>query len=216
VAECPVRILWQPVVRLDTGRVAGHEALARFHGMRPAAAFRAAHRQGGAADLDSVCRAVALCDPPRHGSVFVNVHAATLHSIVGEGTALGAGRAEARRVVWELPESAGWPDDPASIRRIRSGLPPGSRIALDDVGSGHRDLRRLVALRPAWVKLDRALVSGVARSTAQQHVIRAVADLAGRLGARTVAEGIERYEDAQCLRHLGVCYGQGFLFMQGV
>ncbi|MDI3297620.1 MAG: EAL domain-containing protein [Bacillota bacterium] len=206
-------VAWQPVVDIAAGVVVGHEALARFAGGQdPAAAFAIAERRGVALQLDALCRAQALRDPPRSGLVFVNLAPATVAAMEDGLVRLHAGSAGPGRIVWELPERAGWPRDERAAAAVRAALPPGSRLALDDFGAGSADLEKLVAVRPDVIKLARALTSGVSRSPARAALVEAVLRWARRFGATVVAEGVELREDAEALRRLGVPWGQGFLW----
>jgi EAL domain-containing protein (putative c-di-GMP-specific phosphodiesterase class I) len=83
---------------------------------------------------------------------------------------------------------------------------------MDDVGSGHSGLTRLVALKPNIVKLDRALVEGVDRDIARRALVSAAVGFASAAGGTLVAEGIETEAEAKALQELGVRYAQGFWF----
>lgn len=204
---------WQPVIRLADRRVAGWEALIRHPSAAPPELFRQAARDGQELALDAAClRAVFAGPHPPDGLLFVNLSPATVAALATGTLHLRCPPGLARRVVWELPEAGGWPHDPASIRAIRSALPPGSRVALDDVGAGSADLTRLAALKPDYAKLARALVTGLDGDPARQAVVRAVAGAASQMGVAVIAEGVEREEEARCLAALGVAYAQGFLF----
>jgi EAL domain-containing protein (putative c-di-GMP-specific phosphodiesterase class I) len=87
----------------------------------------------------------------------------------------------------------------------------GWRVALDDVGAGWSSLSLLAAVRPEVVKLDKALVQELPDEGART-VVKAVVDLAHRLGAVVVAEGVETERLAEQVTELGADLGQGWLF----
>jgi EAL domain-containing protein (putative c-di-GMP-specific phosphodiesterase class I) len=88
----------------------------------------------------------------------------------------------------------------------------GLRLAVDDFGSGFASMEQLARLPFAVIKIDRSLVNTVDTSPRAESVVTGVTDLARRLGADTVAEGIERASQVGPLRQMGCRMGQGFHF----
>jgi EAL domain-containing protein (putative c-di-GMP-specific phosphodiesterase class I) len=72
-------------------------------------------------------------------------------------------------------------------------------LAIDDVGSGYATLEQALALPFAELKIDRNLVDGCANNLEHLQECRRIVDLAHRLGATTVAEGVERTDDFKAL-----------------
>ena len=73
-------------------------------------------------------------------------------------------------------------------------MPPGMRVAADDVGAGNAGLRLLSQLQFDIVKIDLSLVQGGAVRSTSQEVVRTLKDLADRWGALVIAEGVETPE----------------------
>lgn len=96
----------------------------------------------------------------------------------------------------------------AVLDRLRAR---GALVAVDDTGSGYASLRHLLALRPQFVKLDRALVSGVDHDPALASAIAAIGAFAGELDAWLVAEGVETESELDRLLELNVPLVQGYL-----
>lgn len=205
-------IAWQPVVEIATGLVVGHEALARLGGESAARWLKESERDGRGREADAACRKLALESAPAEGLVFVNVLPSTLAAVIAGETVLDTAPVEPERVVWELPETVGWPATEEAVLAVRRALPDGSRLALDDFGVGAGDLGKLAAVRPAVIKVARELSHGVAGSREAQRIFRMLLDWAGEFGAVVVAEGVEREEDAALLAALGVPWGQGYLW----
>lgn len=88
----------------------------------------------------------------------------------------------------------------------------GANLVVDDLGAGHSNLLRIIDLEPKVVKLDLALVQGVATSHRKQVLMRNVVRLCEELGASVVAEGIETADDLSAVIDQGCHFGQGFLF----
>jgi EAL domain-containing protein (putative c-di-GMP-specific phosphodiesterase class I) len=85
-------------------------------------------------------------------------------------------------------------------------------IALDDVGTGNSNLHALLEIRPAFVKLDRQIIDGIATHSVKRQLAAALVAAATAMPAELIAEGVERPEDAEELKRLGIGLLQGFLF----
>lgn len=210
-----LRIAFQPIVDLQTGSVAGFEALSRFAGDPPPSPIRVfvqAHRCGLGAklELEAVRRAVASTGRP-HGS-FVSVNLSPTVASSDSVARLLSGLPEGELVV-ELTEHemvAAGPALLASLERLRADC--GALIAVDDAGAGYAGLSQIAALRPDIVKVDRSLVAGVDADAARKALIESFVSFAGKIGARVCAEGVEHYEEGLALRDIGVDLAQGYLF----
>ncbi|MEO8273460.1 MAG: EAL domain-containing protein, partial [Chloroflexota bacterium] len=85
------------------------------------------------------------------------------------------------------------------------------RVAIDDAGAGFASLRHVVELTPAFVKLDRSFIVGIAGDRARLAMVAGMVKFTQSLGIGLVAEGIEEEAELAALRSLGVDYGQGYL-----
>ncbi len=88
----------------------------------------------------------------------------------------------------------------------------GCQVGLDDFGSGYSSLGYLRRLPVDFLKLDRALVQDVDMDPQAARIAEAIVALARSLSLNTIAEGIERAEQADALTTMGCRYGQGFFF----
>ena len=207
-------MVFQPIVDLVDGRIRGLEALARFKSRprrAPEAWFTEASNQGLLTELElaTVTRALAHIDQiPEDVYLSVNVSPQTLCA----PRLLQTLRAvPARRVVLELTERSAVVDYEEAAARLADLRALGSRLAVDDVGSGFSGLGQVVALLPDLLKLDRTLVSGVHADEAKSALIARLSSFADEFGIEVVAEGIETRPELEVLRALGVRNGQGFL-----
>lgn len=87
----------------------------------------------------------------------------------------------------------------------------GFGFAVDDAGAGYASFALIAALRPTVIKIDRDIVAGIARDDAKQALVEAFVSFGRRIGARLLAEGIERRADLALVKALGVVLGQGYL-----
>lgn len=145
----------------------------------------------------------------------VNVHASTLGldpsfpEFVTESLEQAA--IDPARVTLEVVEQAEYLDREtftASLRELRGA---GLTIALDDVGLGRSNYLMIYLSRPEVLKADRFFVHGIADDPLRHAVFVSIQRVAQELGARVVAEGIEREADLEVLRGLGVRHFQGYL-----
>jgi EAL domain-containing protein (putative c-di-GMP-specific phosphodiesterase class I) len=88
----------------------------------------------------------------------------------------------------------------------------GYLVALDDVGKGHSNLDRIFLLKPDVIKIDRSIVTNLERHYHQQEVFKSLVQLARRIGALVVAEGVETRDEALNCVECGADMLQGFFF----
>ncbi|MCM3618615.1 EAL domain-containing protein [Sutcliffiella horikoshii] len=87
----------------------------------------------------------------------------------------------------------------------------GMQVALDDVGAGYATLEVLEKLQPDFVKIDRKYISHCDSTLEKQLFLKSVMSLAAKLDINVLAEGIERPEELEFCRNIGIHYGQGYL-----
>jgi EAL domain-containing protein (putative c-di-GMP-specific phosphodiesterase class I) len=207
-------IAWQPVVDVLTPtRTVADEALARFSDGRGPLEWLAEARAAGADDeLESVLLETALRNPPStdpHRRVTLNV---TPRLLLAPQVAGVLDSFDLGKVVIELTEHEPMPSSAAFTDALASLVERGALLALDDTGKGYTGLTQVAEVRPHWVKIDAGVVSdcdtdAVARASLSMYV-----RVARRVGALTVAEGVERAGQLTVLADLGVDLAQGWLF----
>lgn len=116
------------------------------------------------------------------------------------------------RLVFEVVETENIPD----MKRLRHILDyyrsRGVGTAVDDMGAGFSSTEYLIALRPDYVKLDRALLVDAEYDAASYRKMAEIIAVARDLGIWVIAEGIETQSQKQICLDLGVDFVQGFLF----
>jgi EAL domain-containing protein (putative c-di-GMP-specific phosphodiesterase class I) len=118
----------------------------------------------------------------------------------------------ARRLVIEITETAAVGDIEDSAYVVATLRKIGCRVALDDFGAGHTSLRHLELLPLDIVKIDGSIVRKLSSNWEDRGLLRHLIGLAKDLGLSTVAECIEKAEDAALLRAEGIGYFQGYFF----
>jgi diguanylate cyclase (GGDEF)-like protein len=222
-----LRLVYQPEVDLQSGRLVAVEALLRWeHPTRgviaPATFIPLAEVSGlivpiGAWVLRQACRqAAAWNGEDAHLVVAVNVSPRQLADAGFErhvGGALADAGLAPDRLCLEVTESAVVADPVGAVEKLQRLKDLGVRLALDDFGVGQSSLSQLKVLLPVdTLKIDQSFIAGLTSDPEDQAIVQAVLDLASTLGMATVAEGIEVSEQATILQKLRCTVGQGFHF----
>ena len=221
-------VVYQPLVELGDGRLAGMEALIRWHqpqrGMvSPVTFIPVAEACGligqiGQFVLQAACAEFASLRARMGGlappTVSVNLSRAQLREVALVADiqqVLRANGMEAAQLQLEITESLAAQDAmvQAKLRDIKA---LGVTLALDDFGTGYSSLSCLHELPIDTVKIDRAFVSLAQHSAYHRVLIEATILMAETLGMSTVAEGIETLGQAELMKTLRCCKGQGYLF----
>lgn len=85
-------------------------------------------------------------------------------------------------------------------------------FAIDDFGTGYSNLAYLRRFRASSLKIDRSFVSPLGQSRRDRPLVQAIIQMAGSLGLRAVAEGVEDQETLAQLKELGCAEAQGFFW----
>ena len=225
LADGELRLVYQPLVTLDDGRVTGVEALLRwdhpiFGVVAPLRFVSLAERNGliipiGAWVLHEACRQLAAWGD-KAISVSVNVSARQLGStdlVDVVRTALEDSGIAPVRLCLEITETAMMADPGAIGETLRALKALGVRLAVDDFGVGHASLRQLRALLPVdTLKIDKSFVDGITRDADDAAIVEGVVRLAHSLGLQAVAEGVETADQVAMLRSFSCQTGQGYHF----
>ena len=186
---------------------------------RPDVMFEYAQQKLATGYLDTVCMRTALSAAaglPRVPTLSLNVHASTLASEQGwatrlEEAALANGISPSQLIV-EIVERGPKADETSLRRAIEALRSLGVRIAIDDIGIGDSNYKRILDIAPDYFKLDRGLVQGAHADPARRTVLTSIAQMAAKFEARVVAEGVETSGDLEEITAAGISLVQGYLF----
>jgi EAL domain-containing protein (putative c-di-GMP-specific phosphodiesterase class I) len=211
---------FQPIVGIADGRPIGHEVLGRSRlpslPLSSWELFEIAAVVGAEAKLSRLFRRRGATDCrqlPAELLYFFNTHPAELRE---EGLLDSLERLRADHpqlhLVLEIHEAA--ITEPASMARLQESLRElAIGLAYDDFGAGQTRLAELAAAPPDFLKFDRGMIEGIDRDRgSRSQLLAALVKMAGELGIRSIAEGIERQAEAEACADLGFELGQGFLF----
>ena len=205
----------QPIVAISSGRSHAYEALARFAtagGQGPLAWFALAEEFGMRAELELACLAKALrLLPALPDSTRLSVNLSVPLLVDQRSAELLEGEADLSKLIIEVTEEMLIRQGP-EIEHVTGALRDrGVEFAVDDIGAGYAGLGQLAVLRPAYLKLDRALVRGIDSDPALAALIRLLAGYGESTGSLVVAEGVETVAELAVVRAAGVPLVQGYL-----
>ena len=220
-------VWYQPQVEMETGRIAGAEALVRWHSpvhglLLPGQFIPALEDRGLMPLLDGEVLRIVCIDMQEAekrgvclGPVSVNLtrlHAGLTVRAGGVEDACAAMGLRTDRLLFELTETA---DPEGSERQMRDFAgrlrAKGFRIAMDDYGMGTSTLKTLHQIAFDILKLDRYFVSRIGEEKAEKILSSTIA-MANGLGMEVVAEGVERREQTAFLLEHGCRMAQGYYY----
>ncbi|WER47342.1 EAL domain-containing protein [Cupriavidus sp. WKF15] len=214
--------VFQPIGILSSGEILGYEALLRGPAgsdmENPLALFGQAQREDCLLHLELFASRLSVSTFAKArlpGKLFLNFSAAAIREIISWEDDLrefpGAMQFPIDRIVIELTEQAS-PEPISSLETsLRYMRKAGAQFALDDFGAGNSNLDLWIRLQPDYIKVDRSIVAGVARSAFRLEAVRHLQGLAKLGHAQLIAEGVETVEDLIVCRDIGITYAQGFI-----
>ena len=220
---------YQPIIELQTGRMTGMEALARWeHPTRgiisPMEFIPVAEETGliiplGRWVLETACRQARIWQNEYFGeepfAITVNLsgrqfqQASLIETIK---TALKKSGLPPACLVLEITESMMLQNTEATILKLHEIKDLGVRLAIDDFGTGYSALSYLQRFPVDILKIDKSFVDKISSGREGAAVARAIITMSDTLNLKTVAEGIEKIEQKEVLQNLGCELGQGYHF----
>jgi diguanylate cyclase (GGDEF)-like protein len=219
-----LRVVYQPIVAMDTMRIASCEALCRWDHpdlgpISPAIFIPLAEEMGIISEISSFMLQAACFECakwPEQTGVSINLSARDFRNreIIGKVRgALAASGLEPRRLEIEVTETALLDDKSLTRRSIEELKTMGVRIALDDFGTGYSSLSYLHKLPLDKVKIDRSFLNDVVQSPRSLELLKGIVNLSRPLGLTITVEGVETFEQLKILAlEVKPDLVQGFLF----
>lgn len=206
---------YHPIVVADTQEIFGYEALARgtMRSMRrPEVMFEVAAQSDMIWELSRLCRNTAISgmkDRLEKGQLlFINVDP---HDFTDPAfTEMDLDVPDPSQVVLEITERTAIKDYPKFRGRLKDFRDRGYRFAVDDAGSGYAGLGSIANLEPDFIKLDISLINCIDENFIKQNLVETMVRFANDQGAKVIAEGVERAEEYESVKLLGVHLVQGF------
>jgi len=231
VARREIEVHYQPKVDIQTGRIAGAEALVRWRhpqrGMlQPGDFIFVAEEAGlissiGCCVLETVCADIAQWRdarlPPTR--VAINLSAqqfADSRLLDNLNRVLRETGCDPQLLEFEITESVVMTDPEKALHLLEQIKNYGITLAIDDFGTGHSSLAYLKRFPVDSVKIDYTFVRDIAADPDDLAITKAIIALGHSLDLKVVAEGVETIAQLEILRRLQCDEWQGFLFSRAV
>jgi EAL domain-containing protein (putative c-di-GMP-specific phosphodiesterase class I) len=230
LARGDITVHYHPQVEIDSGRIRGVEALARWQDSKqgwiaPDVFIPVAEQHGLIRDLtlhvmDAAMRQTALWT--HHGldlSIAINLSPILLErgELVQEISELQQQHGlRPDQIVLEVTESSLLRDLAIALGVLTRLRLRGFRLSLDDYGTGFSSMQQLARIPFTELKIDRTFVHGAHERESLQVILRSALEMASQLGIETVAEGVESLQDWRLLRQYGCKLAQGWLLAKAM
>lgn len=222
-------VFFQPIVRIETGKLAGFEALVRWNHpveglVSPLQFIPVAEETGlivhiGQWVLEEACRAVANWQRqfPLHRDLTLSVNLSAKQVSQPDlleqvSHALDRSGLDPRCLKLEITESVVMENAEAATLMFRQLRALGVQLSIDDFGTGYSSLSYLHRFPLNYLKIDRSFVGRMTEAGENAEIVRTIVTLAHNLGLQCIAEGVENEEQREQLRLVGCEYAQGYLF----
>ncbi|MBS4095967.1 MAG: EAL domain-containing protein, partial [Sulfuricella sp.] len=222
-----IRILYQPIVEMASGRLIGYEALMRWHspdlGEVMPDVFIPVAEETGLIHTLGVFALNEACVQSRHwldrglGNIVVSVNVSARQFygrtlVESVRNALRNADLPARHLDLEITETALLGAEQEVMDTLRDLHALGVSLTLDDFGVGYSSLSQLKRLPIHKLKIDRSFVMDVPEDAEDVAIIAAIVAMAKAMGLAVLAEGVETPVQQAFLAKLGCHDGQGYLF----
>ncbi|NJL44581.1 MAG: bifunctional diguanylate cyclase/phosphodiesterase [Leptolyngbyaceae cyanobacterium SM2_3_12] len=222
-------LYYQPIIQLQTGTLAGFEALVRWHQkdrgfVLPSTFIPAAEETGlimalGQWIFREACQQLRLWHDlfPAYQHLTMSINLSNRQFgqpdlVTHIATALQETRVRGDRIRLEITESMVMGDVEAAIDLMLNLKALDLKLAIDDFGTGYSSLSYLHRFPMDTLKVDQSFVGRLEENKEDRAIIRTILTLGQQLGMEVVAEGVETAEQASLLRQEGCDYGQGYYF----
>src|SRR5712692_7446257 len=224
-----LRVYYQPIVSLESGQLAGFEALVRWQHpergfINPVDFIPLAEDTGMIAPiglwiLKRACRQLSRWQwqSTAHRSLFMSVNLSGKQvaepDLVGQiREILEETHVEARHLKLEITESVEMENAELAAQLFKRLKALGVQLSIDDFGTGYSSLGYLHRFPLDTLKIDQSFVGRIGEAAENIEIVRTIVSLADNMGMDVVAEGVETLGQLAQLRKLNCQYGQGYLF----
>ncbi len=219
-----IRMVYQPIYYLgDEESIYGYEALARgpkeTELEMPTVLFSVAEELNELHSLEKLCGWKALLSskklPNEEKKLFINVSSKILQqkepdfiNVLFEN--IKELNINPEKIVLELTERHIIKDFDVLKENVKLVKDKGINLSIDDVGVGYSSLQTLAELSPEYLKYDMILVRNINEDLVKKHLLEMILNFGEKIKAKVIAEGIEKKEELETIKKIGVKFGQGF------
>ncbi len=220
IAKKEITAVFQPIVNIVDKKIIGYEALTRgpknneLH--NPELLFSVAEEGDLIWELERICREKALSNIDKLDNdklMFINNEPSVIYDPKFQALEIIKKlNVSPDRIILEITERTAIEDFDAFKKALYYFKSVGFKISIDDAGAGYASLQSIAMLAPDFIKFDINLIRNINNDLIKQNLISSLLDIAEKINAVVIAEGIENNEENETVKRLGVKYGQGFYF----
>jgi predicted signal transduction protein with EAL and GGDEF domain len=233
IDEKQFSVYYQPIISLESAKLAGFEALVRWNHpieglVSPADFIPVAEETGlilpiGQWVLEEACKAVHKWqqNSPRHRNLSLSVNLSGKQVSQPDllekvQWALDKSGLEPRFLKLEITESVVMENAEAATAMFKRLRALGVQLSIDDFGTGYSSLSYLHRFPLNYLKIDRSFVSRMTETSDNAEIVKTIVTLAHNLGMQAIAEGVETPDQCEKLRAIGCEFAQGYLFSRPI
>jgi len=219
-------LVFQPVVDLNSDAISHYETLIRMRGkdnetIYPNEFIPVAERMGLIHSIDlwviseSIDFLAALPSDKKHLSLAINLSGFAFQDnslLPAIKEKIDLTWVDAKRITFEITETAAVKNFEQTQRLIMDIRALGCKFALDDFGTGFCSFNYLKSFPVDYVKIDGQFIRNILNDETDQVLVKSMAEIASKLGKKTIAEFVESPEIIAKLKEIGIDYGQGYVF----
>lgn len=226
-------MVYQPIVSVKTGKLAGFESLVRWQhpeqGLVSPLRFVAVAEDSGMIVplgdwiFEEVCRQIAYWKKEFLGSfplyVSINVSARQLHQpdfVTNVKAVIQKYKVEADLIRIEITETVLLDDNEVVLANLDALKRMNLQLYLDDFGTGYSSLSLLRKLDIEKLKIDQSFIVHLGKEGESREIVQGVIGLSHNLGISVIAEGVETREVLENLKELGCDYVQGYYYSKPI
>ncbi|MCR4655218.1 MAG: EAL domain-containing protein [Lachnospiraceae bacterium] len=227
ISDDRVEVFYQPIYSFEKDSFVSAEALARIRDgsgniMMPARFIPVAEESGMIAQLgervfEKTCLAIKNHELEDSGLSYIEVNLSVAQCENSEFSDIYSNIIRKHhipfdKVNFEITESSILNMRAILLENMRTLKEAGCTFSLDDFGVGESNLNYIVDMPVDIVKFDKSLVMKYFTNEKARVVMTNTVNMVKKLGYKTIAEGVEEYDQLMCMKEIGIDYIQGFYF----
>lgn len=230
LADGQFHVYYQPMIDTESGACIGAESLLRWHHpqlgtLLPDTFIGPAEESGFIVELTKWLMRRIVADvavllrenPEFHISLNLSPQHFEDPRLLADIKALFGPHIAPAQIVFEVTEhQLIMNEDTKALAVLQNMRAMGTRIAIDDFGSGYSSLRYLSRFPFDYLKIDKAFIDAIGTESVTAGLVDTIVQMANQLKLKTIAEGVETPAQLAYLRQLKVDYVQGWLFSKAL
>ena len=221
-------IFYQPIIDLETDKIAHAEALLRWRApsgelVFPSIFITQSEESGLILEIsDWVMQQVLalLSNNPVLDKISLSINVSALqfdsheHSILRWLDLIKSADIDPRRIIFEITERMMLNNSADVFSKVKMLQNAGCKFSIDDFGVGYSSLGTLQNFEFDYIKIDSQFIRDLGTSSSNASIVLAMISMSQALGLYSVAEGVENENQSRILKEAGCNFGQGYFYSE--